>query len=110
MADWRVGQKVVCIVGDEYWRARSWLERLKYLKSPANPVKGRVYTISAIELETDDDDFDVGLYLGEVSETWFHDAKAFPPVVLSESDISISIFTEILDRVNKRGKITEPAQ
>lgn len=103
MTDWHVGQKIVCV------RPPKPEPSVRTV-----PVRGGIYTIRKI-------DFDGGMtcfLLEEVvnPEAVLTDtdggkefgeplfcASRFRPVVLSESDISI--FTEILDRVNKREKV-----
>jgi hypothetical protein len=87
MMDWRVGQKVVCI-DDDFG-----------IKSDDDPRLNEIFEI------------DLGVHVehGVVwlklcgRQHWFYCSDYFRPAVSPETDISI--FADILDRVNRRDKV-----
>lgn len=98
MADWYVGQKVVCI--NDRWRGRSLKETLR--ARVFGPKRGRNYVIAGVRAGFC---YPIGLifdpFPGTVPGTNYC-SDHFRPVVEPEADISISIFTDILDQVNRR--------
>lgn len=98
MADWYVGQKVVCVDGE-----------VGFFPGPpvTDPIIGSVYTIREIVDVYSDG---LGFRLEEIINPTFEyadgqteatfDETWFRPIVSQDADISV--FTFILDRVNKR--------
>lgn len=97
MSDWHVGQRVVCV------DVAGVCDRL--IVSGAL-IKGNIYTVR----EVVEDQGEIGLRLREVYcvialGQWevTPPARRFRPLVEPHADISV--FTSILDRVNKRERI-----
>ena len=94
---WRVGQKALCVVGSWSWRVLSLRELwLDFWRGVGNPVRGRVYVVVAGHADRRGRAY---LTFAEFPG-WAFSATGFRPVVEREADISV--FTAILDGVNRR--------
>ena len=98
MADWYVGQKVVCIDDSGWFVPRSVISGL--------PIKWRVYTIRSVIVR----DGQIGFLLEEFhskkdfrGDEWGFAARRFRPVV--EDRTQFSLLQSIADRVGKRVKV-----
>ena len=98
---WRVGQKAVCVVDPSRWRILSLRELwLDFWRGVGNPIRGRVYVVAGVHADRRGRAY---LSFAEFPG-WAYTATGFRPV--AERDADISVFTAILDGVNRRAPVT----
>ena len=98
MSDFEVGQRIVCVVGADYWASRTWRGWIKVLIwRPRIPLKGRIYDVEATVLVNGGQPRLFLRLRGFGPVRYYH--EGFRPVHEREADLSQ--FEAVLDGVRR---------